>query len=168
MIKNMQQNITININYFSLILISSLIPLMFHNFQLIVGVLVNALIIYSTYKYGVKKTLPLIIMPSIAAVASGLIFGPLSIYLLYFIPAIWISNFIYSKIFHTTKFSIKGIVVGSLAKSSFLLIICVIYIGAGIVPQLFLIPMSVIQLITSLTGGFMATTLIAIESARLN
>lgn len=153
-------------NYLSLILASVAFPLILHNFQLVVGVTVNALIVYSTYKHGLKKTIPLIILPSLMALFSGIIFGPFSIFLLYFIPFIWISNFTYSRIFSKLN-NYKGIILGSITKSLILLTTFFMLFGAGLVPRMFLIPMSVIQLTTALIGGFIATTIISIEKRKV-
>ncbi|MBU0627442.1 hypothetical protein KKG31_04880 [Patescibacteria group bacterium] len=54
-------------------------------------------------KYAI---LPIILLPSLAVLARGLIFGPFTIFLLYMIPAIWLGNFLLVwgiKYFHLTK-----------------------------------------------------------------
>lgn len=64
------------------------------NSQLIVGSIVNtALIVSAINLKGWKKILFVVTMPSIATILSGYIFGPLSMPMVYMIPAIWAGNF---------------------------------------------------------------------------
>ena len=77
------------------------------NSQLIVGSIVNtALVISALNLKGWKKILLVTTMPSISTIVSGYIFGPVSVPMLYMMPAIWIGNFalIYSfKLFMLKK-----------------------------------------------------------------
>ncbi len=64
------------------------------NSQLIVGSIVNcALVVSAINLKGWKKILFVVTMPSISTIASGYIFGPLSMPMIYMIPAIWAGNF---------------------------------------------------------------------------
>ena len=64
------------------------------NSQLIVGSIVNcALVVSAINLKGWKKILFVVTMPSISTIASGYIFGPLSMPMVYMIPAIWAGNF---------------------------------------------------------------------------
>ncbi len=64
------------------------------NSQLIVGSIVNtALIVSAINLKGWKKILFVVTMPSISTILSGYIFGPLSMPMIYMIPAIWLGNF---------------------------------------------------------------------------
>ena len=64
------------------------------NSQLIVGSIVNcALVVSAINLKGWKKILFIVTMPSISTIASGYIFGPLSMPMVYMIPAIWAGNF---------------------------------------------------------------------------
>lgn len=64
------------------------------NSQLIVGSIVNtALIVSAINLKGWKRILFVVTMPSISTILSGYIFGPLSMPMIYMIPAIWLGNF---------------------------------------------------------------------------
>lgn len=64
------------------------------NSQLIVGSIVNcALVVSAINLKGWKKILFVVTMPSVSTIASGYIFGPLSMPMIYMIPAIWAGNF---------------------------------------------------------------------------
>ena len=64
------------------------------NSQLIVGSIVNcALVVSAINLKGWKKILFVVTMPSVSTIASGYIFGPLSMPMIYMIPAIWVGNF---------------------------------------------------------------------------
>ncbi len=138
------------------------IPLAFHStefhIQLIVGSFVNMLLASSALYLSFKKTLPIILLPSIAAVASGFIFGPLSIFLLYLVPFIWVSNALYVYFIKHLKLAenknyIFSVLTASTIKSIFLLISTLALIYFGIVPEIFLIPMSIVQFVTASIGG---------------
>ena len=70
-----------------------LIPI-FLGHQLIVGVVVNALLIMSALEHSIKKMAILCLLPSLAVVSTGFLFGTLTSFLLLMLPFIWISNFI--------------------------------------------------------------------------
>jgi hypothetical protein len=121
--------------------------------QLLIGTIVNALLAYSALRFNVWKSLPIILLPSIGALVSGIVFGQFSFFILYLIPSIWLGNYILwyfvqkykeKKIFATTIASIiKTTIIFGFTLSLYLL---------HIVPSMFLIPMSVIQLVTALCG----------------
>jgi len=60
-----------NITLFSIYSLSILIPLIIGKPQLLVGSAVNFLITYSTLKFGIKKIIPILILPSITAYLTG-------------------------------------------------------------------------------------------------
>ncbi|PIP14922.1 hypothetical protein COY88_02950 [Candidatus Roizmanbacteria bacterium CG_4_10_14_0_8_um_filter_35_28] len=45
-------------------------------------------------KFSYKKILPVIVLPSLGAILNGVLFGPATIFLYYFLPFIWIGNLI--------------------------------------------------------------------------
>ena len=64
------------------------------NSQLIIGSIVNsALVISALNLKGWKKIVLVTTMPSISTIVSGYIFGPVSVPMLYMMPAIWLGNF---------------------------------------------------------------------------
>lgn len=129
--------------------------------QLAVGTFVNALLVLGALYFGMKKVLPLIIIPSIAAFATGFVFGPLSFYLLYLIPFIWAGNFIYVYLIKLLKLSQKrnyfiSIIAASTAKSALLFSATFVLFTFSVVPETFLGSMGILQLITAISGGIIA------------
>jgi len=129
--------------------------------QLLVGTIVNFLLAYSALTLvGSKlKLLPLIVVPSIGAYVSGLVFGAQSASLLYFIAPIWVANAVY-------VFSIKakGVLFSSIAKAGFLLVSATALVLLGFVPAAFLVAMGPIQLATALAGGYAATKAVGLKA----
>ena len=142
--------------------IGFLVPFMMGHPQELVGVIVNATLVLSAIEFGFnKKTVPLLFAPSLGVLARGLIFGPLTPFLLIMLPFIWISNAIIvfgiSKIFKE-KDTNYGIALGisALAKSGFLFGTASILVSAAVLPAMFLTAMGIIQLYKALVGGAVA------------
>jgi len=115
----------LNINFetlelYSLYLLSILIPLLIGKPQLLVGSLVNFLITYSTLKYKVTKTIPILLLPSITATVTGLLFNGATPFLLYVMPFIMISNLILS--FFINKRNNISYALGIVSKGLFLFV----------------------------------------------
>jgi hypothetical protein len=133
---------------------------MFPN-QLLIGTIVNAALAYCALNYDYKKILPVILLPSFGTMVSGLVFGSMSIYLIYLMPFIWAANFLFVYIIRTFKV-LKNknyfltVFLGSTGKSALLFLVTLLFVTFSIVPQAMLMPMSLIQLITALSGGFFA------------
>jgi len=106
---------------FSMYSLSILIPLIISKPQLLVGSMINFLIVYSSLKYGIKRTLPILILPSITAYLTGLLFSGATHFLLYITPFIILSNFFLS-VFVSKKTKISYIS-AIIVKGSFLVII---------------------------------------------
>lgn len=121
--------------------------------QLLVGTLVNFLLAYCALSVAGNKLklLPLIIVPSIGAYVSGIVFGAQTAALLYFILPIWVANAAYVWLIKG-----KGLVFSSIAKSGILFASAGALVFAGLVPAAFLLAMGPIQLATALAGGFAA------------
>ena len=132
------------------------------NSQLIVGSIVNsALVISAINLKGWKKILLVVTMPSISTIASGYIFGPISMPMVYMMPAIWLGNFALIFSFKLIMLKMKknywiSAIVGIMAKVLIIYgLFCLIKLF-GVFPQK-AIPtlqksMSLIQLITATIG----------------
>ena len=125
--------------------------------QFIVGTAVNAALALSAfYLSGWKSVFP-IVLPSVGAYISGLVFGINSAFLLYFIPAIWLGNLFYVALIK--KFVVsenhvgKGMLIASACKAGLLFISALVLVGAGVVPQNFLLAMGPMQFMTAICGG---------------
>ena len=107
------------ITLYSMYALSVLVPLVIGKPQLLVGSIINFLIVYSTLQHGIKKTLPILILPSLTATTSGLLFDGATYFLLYLTPFIIFSNVILS--YFISKKSTFHFFLGIIAKGSFLL-----------------------------------------------
>jgi len=136
--------------------------------QLIIGSTVNFLLASSAIYLTFKKALPIILIPAIAAVLSAVIFGPFTMFLVYLIPFIWIGNALY--VYFIKNFNLLNKVnyfasaLGAgIIKSLFIFFGTFALVLAGIVPEVFLIPMGLIQFITAVIGGSLAFTAKALQ-----
>lgn len=132
------------------------IPFSLGDSQFITGTLVNAALIFSALALPKRFFAPMIVFPSLGVLSRGLIFGPLTPFLFYFLPFIWIGNLVLIMAFKKTiaRFGhFPAVLAAALLKFTFLAICAKIFFGFGIVPRLFLTAMGANQLITALTGG---------------
>ena len=153
--KNKETNELIKFSSYGVLLF--LIPI-FLSHQLLVGVIVNALIIRASFDHSLKKVLLLCLLPSLAVVSTGFLFGTLTSFLLWVLPFIWISNFIIACV--SKKLFIEkernyffSTAMASIAKSLFLFASVVILFLFGLVPALFLTAFGVMQLVTAESGA---------------
>ena len=159
----------LNINFdtlvlYSLYLLSVLIPLLIGKPQLLVGSLVNFLITYSTLKYNVIKTTPILLLPSITATATGILFDGATHFLLYVMPFIMISNLILS--FFVSKKKTYTYILGILLKGGFLYIAYnVMNLLVGL-PKVFISSVN-IQFITATIGVILAILLYNFENKKI-
>jgi len=141
-------------------LVSFLFPFFFSQTQIFLGIIVNCMLISGALYVKGKNLLPLIILPSLGALSRGFLFGPNTVYLIYMLPFIWISNLIFVmtiKFVHlkVKKQYISGTIFGSLFKTCFLFLSAAFLYNLGIIPSVFLISMGIMQAITSLSASFL-------------
>jgi len=85
------------------------------------------------------------------------LFGSLTMFLVYFLPIIWLGNLIYMKVI-----SLEGsayavnVLFGAVLKAGLLFFGASLYLSLGLVPALFLTAMGINQLLTALFGGVAA------------
>jgi hypothetical protein len=125
--------------------------------QWLVGTVVNTCLFLSAIFLPKKYFILLAILPSLGVLARGLVFGPFTFFLFYFLPFIWIGNLLLILTFK--KF---GFVVASFSKFLFLYLVANIYFNFNIVPKIFLTSMGLNQLATALVGGIIAFTIFKI------
>ncbi|MBN2121852.1 hypothetical protein JW721_02240 [Candidatus Micrarchaeota archaeon] len=133
------------------------IPFLFPHPQAVTGILVNAFLIAAALSMKGRNVLPLILLPSMGALANGLLFGPLTIFLIYLIPFIWIGNFLL--VFGIKKLmQEEGIGYWASGIASCAIKAGAIFLGAyglclaGVVPEALLLPMGILQAGTALGG----------------
>ncbi|MBC8444270.1 hypothetical protein H8D83_01660, partial [Candidatus Woesearchaeota archaeon] len=114
------------------------------------------------------KLLPIIILPSLAVLTKGLIFGPFTIFLAYMIPFIWIGNAIL--VFTFKKFNLQKklnkwitLLFASAFKTAFLFSIAYLFIKIGILPAVFLTAMGLFQFYTAIMGGILAFSIHSVK-----
>lgn len=150
-----------NIELFVYSLAAFAIPLLFPHPQLLTGTLVNAFLVMAALHFRGWKVLPLVMLPSMAAVLNGVLFGPFTVFLLYMMPFIWLGNFalvyLFKMMFVANKTSyFLALGVSSLAKAGLLFGVALLLVNADILPALFLSAMGLVQLGTAITGGIVA------------
>lgn len=133
-----------------------LIPFLISGPQLLTGTLVNCLLISGVKFVDNKNHLFMAVLPSIATVLNGLVFGKFTIFLVYFLPFIWLGNFalIKSIIYLREKLSLPfSITLSVIFKTIILFVTALIYFKFNLVPEIFLTAMGVFQLATGIMGG---------------
>jgi len=144
-------------DFIQLIVISFLafaIPFVFPHPQILTGIVVNALLVFAALGMRGNSVLPVILLPSIGAVANGLLFGPLTLFLVYLIPFIWIGNFLL--VYGIKHFAEMGFwkagAVSAFLKAGVIFLPAYLLFVAGVLPEALLIPMGGLQIATALGG----------------
>lgn len=134
---------------FSIYSLSVLIPLIIGKPQLLVGSSVNFLIVFTTLTYGIKKTFPILILPSITALLTGILFNGATVFLIYVTPFIMVSNFIFSYFVSKKKFTY--LFLGIISKGGFLVLTYALMNKVIGLPSIF-ISSSYLQFLTASIG----------------
>jgi hypothetical protein len=126
--------------------------------QLLVGSVVNCALVLAALNLRGKRLLPVILLPSIGAYATGMLFGVASSALLIMIPFIWIGNSILVFTMKKLTLSMKknrivSLGIGAGAKAGFLFLAAFVLFSFGFLPAVFLTAMGILQLATALIGG---------------
>ena len=147
-------------------LIAILVPLTLKHPQLLVGSAVNLMLILAAINTrGLKKLVPLIVLPSIAAFAGGFLFGSISWILLYMMAFIWIGNsilvFAFKYLYVAKKKNYAAtLLLGAAAKAAFLFASASMLVALGIIPQAIaakiLTAFGIMQFVTATIGGIAA------------
>lgn len=149
------------VQYIVYIAAAFLVPFFIGQPQLVVGTIVNASLILTALNFKGNKILPVILLPSVAVLSRGLIFGPFTMYLIFTMPFIWIGNSV-------LVYSIKRFYLGAkwnkyfvltlsiIAKVLFLYLSASLLIKASILPKIFATSMGMFQLYTAMAGCALA------------
>jgi len=154
-------------------LIAFFIPFFVGHPQLLVGTAVNMALILSSLSLKRNFLLPVIFMPSIAVLSRGMIFGPFTIFLVYFIPFIWAGNFMLAMFFKGLYIKKKinyfiTLLSGSFAKAFFLFMIALLFFKLNLIPEIFLATMGTMQFTTAILGGITAFAIIKSREKIIN
>ena len=145
-----------NVQMLALSALGFLIPFTVGHPQMIVGVLVNAFIIRAALTLPRDKALPIVFTPTLGVVARGLLFGPLTAYVIFMMPFIWVGNFILLWGFSQRTHYTLTLILSSAVKACFLYGSAYVLFSQGIVPEIFLTTMGIFQYATALAGGIVA------------
>jgi general stress protein CsbA len=139
--------------------------------QLLAGVVVNALLISAALKYGLRKNFFLAFVPSLGAVAGGLLFASFTPYLLAMLPFIGMGNLalmaIARKLIVTkAKSYFLGILPAVTGKTALLFLSAFILYSFSLVPAVFLTAFGVMQFITAMGGAIVVKTARLIKNGK--
>ncbi len=150
----------------SLYIAAFMIPLAFNANQIVTGTLVNCLLFLAVTRLTRKDQIPVIILPSLGALAHGVLFGPQTIFLYFFLPFIWLGNYILIWAFtHFSKYNFTlKISAAAIAKYLLLYTAAFIYLRFRLVPPIFLTAMGIVQLVTALFGGVLSYAVMTITT----
>jgi hypothetical protein len=127
--------------------------------QWLVGTAVNACLFLSVIYLPRKYYLPFVILPSLGVLARGIIFGPFTLFLVYFLPFIWLGNvvliLVFKNLYSRAGFIFSGIL-ASVAKFLLLFLTANLCFNFHWVPKLFMQAMGLNQLVTALSGGLIS------------
>jgi len=127
--------------------------------QWLVGTLVNTCLFSAAIYLPKKYFIPLSVLPSLGVLARGIIFGPLTMFLIYFLPFIWLGNLVlilsFKFLFSKFKFVLSA-GFASAIKFLFLFLTADIYFKLSVVPAVFLQTMGQNQFADALAGGLIA------------
>ena len=138
-----------------------IIPLLFPHPQLLTGTLVNAFLIMGALHFKGWKVLPLVLLPSAAALLNGFLLGPFTIFIVYMMPMIWIGNFVLVYLFKKLHIAQNmnywaTLEISAIAKSALLFSAAFIFVNLDVLPAIFLTAMGILQLGTAIAGGIVA------------
>jgi len=145
--------------FIGLSLLSFSIPFSLGHQQWLIGTIVNTCLFLTAIFLPKKFILPLIIFPSLGVLSRGIIFGPFTMLLFYFLPFIWLANLalilVFKKLFSHLNYFFS-VFFAAAAKSLFLFTIANIYFELSFAPKLFLQLMGLNQFFTALAGGIIS------------
>lgn len=138
-----------------------LLPFSIGHPQVIVGVFVNMLLVLTAFNLKGYKTLPIILLPSLAVLSRGLIFGQFTHFLIYTIPFIWIGNLFLVFVFKYMHFKQNwnkylSLLASIAIKVVVLYLPTVMLIKSNVLPDIFAASMGVLQIYTAITGCTLA------------
>lgn len=150
-----------NIELFVYSLLAFAIPFIFSQPQILTGTIVNAFLVLAAFRLRGWKVLPLVFLPSLAAVLNNVVFGPFTFFLIYLLPAIWIGNF--TLIFLFKELHLKRNMnypvtafFAAILKSAIIFSFAYLLFNFSIIPATLLTAMGIMQFITALLGSLVA------------
>ncbi|MFC1780617.1 hypothetical protein ACFLY9_02895, partial [Patescibacteria group bacterium] len=146
-------------------LVTFLIPVFIGHPQVFVGIVVNALIVRTALTMKKWKNLPTILLPSLGALTRGILFGPVTVYLVYLIPFIWFGNLtltFFTKLLGKSNL-LLNIFGASVLKTLAIFLPTLLLVKISVIPDVFLKSMGMMQLITAVVGSTLAQIVTKLE-----
>jgi hypothetical protein len=143
------------------------VPFIFKQPQLLIGSIINFILIFSVSRYSLKKTIPILFLPSLASFLNGVLFGIFTPYLLYLIPFIILSNLILVLVVKYFNIRYLNVGIAALLKACLLFSATYILFQTIHIPEIFLTTMGLVQLYTAIIGGGLATIFLGLGKKKL-
>lgn len=148
--------------------VSFTIPFIVGYPQLLVGSIVNTILVLAALNLKTSHWLPIAVLPSLGVLARGLVWGPFMFYLVILLPFIWIANMLFIGMiqYFITQKQFRywtGLLMASVVKASALGLVAVALFSFDLIPLPVLVFLSLLQLITALIGGILAS---GVQAAR--
>ncbi|MDD5751085.1 MAG: hypothetical protein PHS73_01020 [Candidatus Peribacteraceae bacterium] len=143
--------------------VAFIVPLIVSGPQWLTGTIVNCLLFLAAVRLSGPASGLTIVLPSIGAVGHGMLFGPFTPFLLFFLPFIWVGNWLLVACFGFFRpyvFSPVAVIVSAGAKAAFLYGAALLMVHVGWVPALFLVSMGAVQFVTAVAGGLLALAIL--------
>lgn len=131
--------------------------------QLLLGILVNALLLISAIFLPFSLTIPVALMPSLAAFSRGALFGPSTHFLYYVLPFIWFGNltliYLFKRIGKDKNYFL-ALFLAAAGKTTVLFLPTFLMVKIKILPAPFLQTIGYLQFFTAMAGGILAYALL--------
>ncbi len=149
-----------------------LIPLVLDGPQIIVGSIVNfALAMLASHKLRARVLVLACILPSLSAIANGIMFGPLTMTIIPMVPFIWAGNAVLVKCIRPgvprdapAKVAVAWIATGIAVKFLVVSSGASILVISGVLPAIMLPPFSIVQAITTTIGAGSYSAIVHVRS----
>ncbi len=166
---NLVRYISLRVNL-AIYILAFAIPFIIEKPQLLTGTIVNSLIYTASEKLDRKSLYPVLFLPSLSVLLHGVLFGRLTIFLLYFIPFIWLGNYLQVSIFsiNVRQKYLFRVFFSASVKCCFLYFTAYLYHQLNIVPKMFVTSMGLIQFITASLGGLLSYFIIKTLERKIN
>jgi len=142
-------------------LIGFTVHFFFKNPQELLGITINTLLVLAALNLRGWRLIPVIILPSIGALLGSYFFHDMTFIVLAFIPIMWLGNailvFAFKYLYLARKINFfLTLFIGATTKYLFLTLSAYVFVYFSLVPDVFMLSMGRIQLVTAVFGGLLA------------
>ena len=125
--------------------------------QVLVGTIVNAALIYAAFHGRLRHALPIVLLPGLAVLSRGVLFGSLTPVLSVLLPYIWLGNLVLVACIQFLnrgeRSAVVAVIAACVAKTLVLYASAWTLAQAGLVPSVMVRSMGGMQLLTALAGA---------------